>query len=181
MGDMWPPLLQCYIVTCYMLHVTLRSSHCALLTSSSCHPRKISHPIFLNENAIFEQPLVWEYESAILLSFFRVTQGVNQSVDYQALISLLQKVTKSGKSGEVRKKVVCKKLWHGRHVATVVTMLQCYIVTCYMLHVTLRSSHCALPPRAGKVERAGDGLGRRARGRQEWPWQEGERDRGADW
>ena len=67
------------------------------LTSSSCHPRKISHPIFLNENAIFEQPLVWEYESAILLSFFRVTQGINQSVDYQTLISLLQK------SDEVRK------------------------------------------------------------------------------
>ena len=44
-------------------------------------------------------------------------------------------------------------------MATVVTMLQCY-----MLHVTLRSSHCALPPRAGKVERAGDGLGRRAGG-----------------
>ena len=42
-------------------------------------------------------------------------------------------------------------------MATVVTMLQCY-----MLHVTLRRSHCALPPRAGKVERAGDGLGRRA-------------------
>ena len=68
-----------------------------VLTSSSCHPRKISHPIFLNVNAIFEQPLVWEYESAILLSFFRVTQGVNQSVDYQTLISLLQK------SDEVRK------------------------------------------------------------------------------
>ena len=62
-----------------------------VLTSSSCHPRKISHPIFLNENAIFEQPLVWEYESAILLSFFRVTQGINQNVDYQTLISLLQK------------------------------------------------------------------------------------------
>ena len=71
-------------------------------------------------------------------------------------------------------------------MATVVTMLQCY-----MLHVTLRRSHCALPPRAGKVERAGDGLGRRAGatgdgldrragGRQEWPWQEGDRDRGAD-
>ncbi len=82
-------------------------------------------------------------------------------------------------------------------MATVVTMLHCY-----MLHVTLRSSHCALPPRAGKVERAGDGLGRRAGGRQkwpragrvkraggglgrraggrqEWPWQEGDRDRGA--
>lgn len=37
---------------------------------------------------------------------------------------------------------------------------RCYNVT--MLHVTLRRSHCALPPRAGKVERAGDGLGRRA-------------------
>ena len=59
-------------------------------------------------------------------------------------------------------------------MATVVTMLQCY-----MLHVTLRSSHCALPPRAGRVERAGGGLGRRAGGRQEWPWQEGDRDRGA--
>ena len=70
------------------------------LTSSSCHPRKISHPIFLNENAIFEQPLVWEYESAILLSFFRVTQGINQSVDYQTLISLLQK------SDEVRKELL---------------------------------------------------------------------------
>ncbi len=70
------------------------------LTSSSCHPRKISHPIFLNENAIFEQPLVWEYESAILLSFFRVTQGINQSIDYQTLISLLQK------SDEVRVRCV---------------------------------------------------------------------------
>ena len=75
------------------------------LTSSSCHPRKISHPIFLNENAIFEQPLVWEYESAILLSFFRVTQGINQSVDYQTLISLLQK------SDEVRKEAVWKDLF----------------------------------------------------------------------
>ena len=44
-------------------------------------------------------------------------------------------------------------------VASIVTMLQCY-----MLHVTLRSSHCALPPRAGRVERAGDGLDRRAAG-----------------
>ena len=44
-------------------------------------------------------------------------------------------------------------------VASIVTMLQCY-----MLHVTLRSSHCALPPCAGRVERAG--------GR---PWQEGRR------
>ena len=44
-------------------------------------------------------------------------------------------------------------------MATVVTMLQCY-----MLHVTLRSSHCALPPRAGRVKRAGGGLGRRATG-----------------
>lgn len=44
-------------------------------------------------------------------------------------------------------------------IATNVTMLQCY-----MLHVTLRSSHCALPPCAGRVERAG--------GR---PWQEGRR------
>ena len=69
-----------------------------ILTSSSCHPRKISHPIFLNENAIFEQPLVWEYESAILLSFFRVTQSANQGVDYQILTRLLQK------SDEVRKK-----------------------------------------------------------------------------
>ena len=60
-------------------------------------------------------------------------------------------------------------------VASIVTMLQCY-----MLHVTLRGSHCALPPRAGRVERAGGGLGRRAGGRQEWPWLEGERDRGAD-
>mgnify|MGYP000518429485 CR=1 FL=1 len=56
-------------------------------------------------------------------------------------------------------------------VASIVTMLQCY-----MLHVTLRGSHCALPPRAGRVKRTGgtaltggqegdrDGLGRRARG-----------------
>ena len=72
------------------------------LTSSSCHPRKISHPIFLNENAIFEQPLVWEYESAILLSFFRVTQSINQSVDHQTLTGLLQK------SDEVRKKFIRK-------------------------------------------------------------------------
>ena len=76
---------------------TLYAEVLLVLTSSSCHPRKISHPIFLNENAIFEQPLVWEYESAILLSFFRVTQSVNQSVDYQTLTSLLQK------SDEVRK------------------------------------------------------------------------------
>ena len=35
-----------------------RSQVLAVLTSSSCHPRKINHPIFLNENAIFEQPIV---------------------------------------------------------------------------------------------------------------------------
>ena len=46
-------------------------------------------------------------------------------------------------------------------VASIVTMLQCY-----MLHVTLRSSHCALPPRAGRVERTGGGLGRRAGGQE---------------
>ena len=56
-------------------------------------------------------------------------------------------------------------------VATIVTLLQCY-----MLHVTLRGSHCALPPRAGRVKRTGgtalaggqegdrNGLGRRATG-----------------
>lgn len=46
-------------------------------------------------------------------------------------------------------------------VASIVTLLQCY-----MLHVTLRLHACAIPPRAGKVERAGDGLGRRAGGQE---------------
>lgn len=72
-------------------------------------------------------------------------------------------------------------------MATVVTMLQGY-----MLHVTLRLN--ALRPSASRREggegrgaalaggQEGDriGLDRRAGGRQEWPWQEGNRDRGAD-
>lgn len=71
-------------------------------------------------------------------------------------------------------------------VASIVTMLQCY-----MLHVTLRLNalrHSASrreggegrgrPWQEGRSDRSG--LGRRAGGRQEWPWQEGDRDRGAD-
>ena len=66
------------------------------------------------------------------------------------------------KSGEVRKKVACKKSCHERCVATVVTMLQCY-----MLHVTLRLN--ALRPSALRRE-GGEGRGR--------PWQEGRRATG---
>ena len=59
-------------------------------------------------------------------------------------------------------------------VASIVTMLQCY-----MLHVTLRLH--ALHPSASRREggEGRGGLGRRSGGRQEWPWQEGDRDRGA--
>ena len=110
-------------------------------------------------------------KSAISSAFPRVSPKVKTKL--LIIIYLQGLLKKAAKSG--RKEVVCKKSCHERYVATVVTMLQCY-----MLHVTLRRSHCALPPRAGKVERAGGGLGRRAGGRQEWPWQEGERDRGAD-
>ena len=70
-------------------------------------------------------------------------------------------------------------------VATIVTLLQCY-----MLHVTLRFN--ALRPSALRREggegrgaalaggQEGDriGLGRRAGGRQNWPWQEGRRTTG---
>ena len=58
-------------------------------------------------------------------------------------------------------------------MATVVTMLQCY-----MLHVTLRLN--ALRPSASRREGEEDRGAALAGGRQEWPWQEGDRDRGAD-
>ena len=54
-------------------------------------------------------------------------------------------------------------------VASIVTMLQCY-----MLHVTLRL-HALRPSASRREGGAGGGLGRRAGGRQEWPWQEGDR------
>ena len=69
------------------------------------------------------------------------------------LQGLLKKAAKSGRKLFVRN-LAMRDMWP--------PLLQCYNVTCYMLHVTLRRSHCALPPRAGRVERAGGGLGRRA-------------------
>ena len=68
-------------------------------------------------------------------------------------------------------------------MATVVTMLH---VTCYVKEVALRPSASrreggegrGRPWQEGRSDRSG--LGRRARGRQEWPWLEGDRDRGAD-
>ena len=49
-------------------------------------------------------------------------------------------------------------------------------VTCYVKGIALRPSASR---REGEEDRGG-GLDRRAGGRQGWPWQEGDRDRGAD-
>ena len=53
-------------------------------------------------------------------------------------------------------------------------LLQCYNVT--MLHVTCYVKEFALRPSASRREggEGRGGLGRRAGGRQEWPWQEGD-------
>ena len=172
-----------------MLHVTLR----VRLTSSLHHPKKNRSSItpqreckilcdFLYRAARFVRFLVEWYKSAISSAFPPVSPKVKiKMLIIIYLQGLLQKAAKSGGKWFVRN-LAMRDVWP--------PLLQCYNVT--MLHVTLRLN--ALRPSALRREggegrgaalaggQEGDriGLGRRAGGRQEWPWQEGERDRGAD-